>query len=321
RNSYNYNYNLNIEKSIGKVLFLQVGYVGSAAHHLLKTQDINQPALSPLGSSIAPAAQQASRPYFGQFPDFGIINEINSNGNSNYNSLQAVLKVREWHRLAAQFTYTWAHALDDMTAYRGAIPQDSFFVQGDYGNSDFDTRHNFTGLLTYDFPTGSSWKLLRNGWQLSSLLSFHTGQPFTVYSSSDETGTGEGVQRADQIGNAFAGASHAFNKAGVQWVNPAAFVDAPAGAYGTSPRNGYYGPGFGDVDFSIVKNTPITERFKTQFRIEMFNLFNRINLAPPNGTLGGGFGVTADTIGDYNGAPGIGPGEAFNIQLALKIIF
>ena len=71
----------------------------------------------------------------------------------------------------------------------------------------------------------------------------------------------------------------------------------------------------------MVKNTKITERVNTQFRIEMFNLFNRINLAPPSGTVGSGLGITADTIGDYNGAPGIGPGEAFNIQLALKIIF
>jgi hypothetical protein len=313
RNAYNYNYNLNIEKALGKSILLQVGYVGSAAHRLLTTQDINQPALSASGTGV--------RPYAAQFPDFGIINQIESNGNSNYNSFQAVVKVRDWHRFTSQFTYTWAHALDDMTAYRGAIPQNSFFVQGDYGNSDFDTRHNFTGLLNYDLPNASSWRLLRNGWVLSSLLSFHTGQPFTVYSSSDTTGTNEQVQRADQIGNPYAGVSHAFSKTGVQWINPAAFADPAPGTFGNSPRNGYYGPGFGDVDFSVVKNTKVSERINVQFRVELFNLFNRINLAPPNGTRGGGFGVSSDTIGDYNGAPGIGPGEAFNMQLALKVIF
>ena len=316
RNAYNYNYNLNIEKSLGKSLFLQVGYVGSAAHRLLTTQDINQPALNATGNVI-----QSSRPYYSQFPDFGYINEIEADGNSNYNSLQAVLKVREWHRFTSQFTYTWAHALDDMTAYRGTLPQDSFFLQGDYGNSDFDTRHNFTGLLNYDLPGASHLKPLLSGWALSSLISLHTGQPFTVFSSSDTTGTGEGVQRADQIGDPFAGVSHAFSKSGVTWVNPAAFTNPAPGTFGTSPRNGYYGPGFASVDFSVVKNTKITERVNTQFRIEMYNLFNRINLAPPSGGLGGGFGVSSDTIGDYNGAPGIGPGEPFNMQLALKIIF
>lgn len=58
-----------------------------------------------------------------------------------------------------------------------------------------------------------------------------------------------------------------------------------------------------------MKNTKITERIGTQFRVEVFNLFNRINLAPPNGTNGSGLGITADTIGDYNGAPASAPAK------------
>jgi hypothetical protein len=329
RNAYNYNYNLNIEKGLGKSLLLQVGYVGSAAHRLLTTQDINQAAPSPAEAlaatpaeiAAAAAAQQASRPYFAQFPDFGIINQIQSNGNSNYNAFQAILKVREWHRFTSQFTYTWAHAFDDMTAYRGAVPQNSFNIQGDYGNSDFDTRHNFTALLNYDLPSASHFKPLLSGWQLSSLLSFHTGQPFNVTTSTDNTGTDEGVQRPNLVGNPYAGVSHAFSKTGIQWVNPAAFAQPAPGTYGNLARNFLYGPGFADVDFSVIKNAKITERINAQFRVELYNLFNRVNLAPPSGGLGSGFGITADTIGDYNGAPGIGPGEAFNVQLGLKITF
>jgi hypothetical protein len=92
------------------------------------------------------------------------------------------------------------------------------------------------------------------------------------------------------------------------------------------------------VDFSVIKNTKITERVNAQFRMEFFNMFNRTNLAPPSGgcgvsnptsplqsaracTTSSGLGVSADTIGNFNGAPGIGPGEAFNLQLGLKIIF
>jgi len=333
RNAYNYNYNLNVEKGLGRSLLVQVGYVGSAAHHLLTTQDINQAALNSTGTLV-----QSTRPFFAQFPDFGIINEVNSNGNSNYNSLQTVAKIREWHRFGAQFTYTWAHALDDITAYRGTTPQNAFFVQGEYGNGDFDTRHNFTSLLTYDLPNGSFAKRLLNGWQLSSFLSFHTGQPFNITTNVDTTGTGEGVQRVDMIGNPFSGVSHAFNKGGVTWINPTAFAAPAPGTYGTLPRNFIYGPGYSSVDFSVLKNTKITERVNAQFRMEFFNLFNRKNLAPPSGgcgvsnptsplqsdrtcTTGSGLGVTADTIGDFNGAPGIGPGEAFNLQLGLKIIF
>jgi hypothetical protein len=336
RNAYNYNYNLNVEKGFGKSLLLQVGYVGSAAHHLLTTQDINQAALNPTGTLV-----QSSRPFFAQFPDFGIINEVNSNGNSNYNSLQTVLKVREWHRFNSQFTYTWSHALDDITAYRGTTPQNAFLIQGEYGNGDFDTRHNFTSLLTYDLPSASYAKRLLSGWQLSTFLSFHTGQPFNITTNVDTTGTGENVQRVDMIGKPYAGASHAFSSGGVSWINASAFAAPAPGHYGTLPRNYLYGPGYGSVDFSVLKNTKISERVSAQLRIELFNLFNRTNLAPPSGgcgvvnnplsglqadrvctgITGSGLGVTADTIGDFNGAPGIGPGEAFNMQLGLKIIF
>jgi hypothetical protein len=171
-------------------------------------------------------------------------------------------------------------------------------------------------------PNSSTWKLLRNGWSLNSLMTFGTGQPFNVTTSTDNTGTDEGVQRPDLIGDPYAGVSHKFSKSGVQWINPAAFAQPADGTFGNLPRNFLYGPGFSAVDFSVIKNTKVTERVNVQFRIELYNLFNRINLAPPGGGFGsGGFGVTADTIGDYNGAPGIGPGEAFNMQLGLKITF
>ncbi len=318
RTPYNYNYNLNIEKSFGRSLLWQIGYVGSAAHRLMTTADINQPTP---GIYATDADQQAARPFFAQFPDFGVINQIQTNGNSNYNSLQTVLKVRDWKRFTAQVAYTWAHGLDDMTQYRGTLAQDNFNLKADYGSMDYDTRHNFTAQLNYDLPNASRMRLLLNGWELSSLLSFHTGQPFSVFSSNDNSGTGEGSQRADLIGDPYAGVSHAFSKSGVTWLNPAAFADPAAGTFGNSGRNAFYGPGYASVDFSVIKNTKITERINTQFRVEMYNLFNRTNLAPPSGTNGSGVGITADTIGDWNGAPGIGPGEAFNMQLALKIIF
>jgi hypothetical protein len=79
------------------------------------------------------------------------------------------------------------------------------------------------------------------------------------------------------------------------------------------------------VDFSILKTFRATERLAVQFRTEIFNLFNRLNLAPPNGGFAGpdnpGFGRSNDTIGDFFGAPGIGPGEPFNVQFAVKLIF
>jgi Carboxypeptidase regulatory-like domain/TonB dependent receptor len=313
RPSYNQNYSINLEKTLTPSVMAQVGYVGSTARHLLSLLDINQ--LNVVKGATA-------LPYASQYGQYGNINQLESIGTSSYNSLQTQLRLTNWHRLSGSAVYTWSHALDEVTAYRGALPQDSFNFKGDYGNSDFDTRNTFVSNLSYELP-GSSWgpKELTHGWQLNALLSFHGGQPFTVHASSDVSGTGEGNDRAVQIGpihKAYQG-----QKVGANWLDPSAFDDSASGTFGTTRRNAYYGPGYSDVDLSVFKNTRIKERVTVQFRAEMFNLFNRINFAPP------AFGYVSakgdftldDTIGDYNGAPGIGAGEPFNTQLALKVIF
>jgi Carboxypeptidase regulatory-like domain len=299
RTPYFFNYNLNVQKSFGNGLaVLQVGYVGSEGRKLSIMLDINQ------HGTYGPCP---TAPTTCQFPNYGGINQLNSIGTSNYNSLQTTLRLKSWHGLSSQFVYTWAHALDEITAYRGALPLDSTNYKAEYGNGDFDTRHNFSATFTWDIPGSSHGpKILTHGWSVNSLMTFHGGQPL------------DGVRTGySEIANPFAGVSHAFNKAGVTWINPAAFV---AGG-GNLRRNQIYGPGFSDVDLSVFKNIPITERIKAQFRIEMFNTFNRINLASGIGATSPGSGVIADTIGDFNGAPGIGPGEAFNMQLGLKILF
>jgi hypothetical protein len=210
----------------------------------------------------------------------------------------------------------------DNASYPGHFPQDSFNLAGDYGSSDNDVRNNFKTQLVYTVPGsahGPSW--LTNGWEASTNLLFESGEPFTVSASGDFSGTGEYSDRADQAGNPWQGVSRKFNNAGVTWFNANAFVNPQPGSYGTTRRNAYTGPGYGDVDFAVLRNIPIHERLHAQFRVEMFNLFNRVNLAPPGTYVGSGLGVSSDTVGDYNGAPGIGPGEPFNTQFALKLLW
>src|SRR5579863_6355300 len=141
RTPYFYNYNLNVQKSFGNGFAVwQVGYVGSVGHKLSIMLDINQ-----LPGTHSDGA-------FPQYPNFGHINQLNSIGNSNYNALQSTLRLRSWHGLSTSFAYTWAHELDDISAYRGAIPFDSTNPAAEYGNGDFDTRQNLSGTLTWDIP-------------------------------------------------------------------------------------------------------------------------------------------------------------------------
>jgi hypothetical protein len=316
RTPYFYNYSLQVEKGLGKVAVLQVGYVGSQGRKLNIVTNINQA---------------------NAFPNFGSILQLNSIGTSNYNSLQATFRLRSWHGLTSQFAYTWSHSLDQISQYRGVIADDAFNRLLDVGSSDFDTRHLFSASVNYLFPKApwaNGWsKWFVNDWQLSSLWTFHSGQP------SDEIRLG-----LDQIGDPFKGVSHKFSAAGggMQWWNPAAFSAPVPGTIGNLARNRFVGPGFGSVDFSIIKNIPVHERIKVQLRAEMFNMFNRINLSQGPGAVGSscgainknsallsdrvcttssGFGLVSDTAGDFFGAPGIGAGEAFNMQLVVKIIF
>ncbi|PYX40492.1 MAG: hypothetical protein DMG83_26575, partial [Acidobacteria bacterium] len=321
--AYFYNYNLNVEKSFGNGMAVwQVGYVGSEGRRLTVLRDINQKVPDPAvpGNFIYP--------FFGQYPNFGAINQLNSIGTSNYNALQTTLRTRAWHGVSSQFGYTWAHNLDEITAYRGVIPFDSYNLKADYGNSDFDQRHTFTGTLSWDIPGSTRGpKALTHGWNVSTALAFHGGQP------DDQVRPG-----VDLIGDPFGGVSHSFVKSatftGVQWINPTAFatpdtatcapVTSGGRCYGTLRRNQIHGPGYKDVDLGISKSFLITERFKAQFKAEMFNLFNNINLSSGPGAFGlgpGGSGQVTDTIGDFNGAPGIGPGEAFSTVLSLRVTF
>jgi hypothetical protein len=329
---YNFNYNLQLEQAIGSKALFQIGYVGSEGRRLLSLLNINQPYLG--GPTTDLTYQGASysgvteRPYIGTYPQYGDINQIESIGTSNYNSLQAIFKIRAYHGLTTQFSYTWSHNLDEVTMYRGTLPQDSTNFKGDYGNSDFDTRNSFVGYANYAVPAFPGPKLLTNGFELNTVIALKGGEPVNLFTSTDTTGENEFVQRPNYSGNAFAGISHKIQNGVVQWFNPAAFSNPAFGTYGNYTRNSLFGPGFEDVDLSIFKNTPITERINTQFRVEMFNLFNRLNLANPgpeqlgNDSFGSsGFAQIPSTIGAGNYSPGIGPGEPFNVQLALKIIF
>jgi Carboxypeptidase regulatory-like domain/TonB dependent receptor len=309
RTPYFYNYNLQVEKGFGNgAAVLQVGYVASAGHKL-----------SVMDSIVLTPSQAAL------FPNAGKILQLNSVGNSNYNSLQTTFKIRSWRGLSSQFAYTWAHELDTMTEYRGSIQTDYTNPKLDYGSGDFDTRNNFTAFFTYDVPGSSHGpKLLTHGWQVSSLITVHGGQPFNFNAGTQRPGV-------NLVSDPFGGVSHSFSKAlfgptpGEAWVNPAAFcvpspTCLPNNSFGNVARNAFYGPGFGDVDLSVIKNIPITESVKVQLRAEMFNVFNRINLATGAGSVNSD-GSVRDTIGDFNGAPGLGPGEPFNLQIAAKIIF
>jgi Carboxypeptidase regulatory-like domain len=313
--AYVQNFNANAQYQINRSLVFEVGYIGSLSRHLPTTLDINQ---IPVGSPEV----NSSRPYYGQFPTLGVINQVESVANGYYNGMILSLTAVNYHGLNVKLNYTLGHARDDLSGARGIIPQNSYCLRCDYGNSDFDVRNTFVTYISYALPNPSKWKPLLGGWQLNALLTFNSGTPFTVFSGTDSSLTGENNDRAQVVGNPFQGVPASSPAAYRYWFNPAAFTLPTPGTYSNQGRNQYYGPGTSQVDFSIFKNFQIKERLALQLRAEMFNLFNTVNLSGPNTTVtSSGLGQITSTQDVGNGAPGIGVGAPFNVQLGAKITF
>lgn len=311
RTPYVQNYNLNVQHQLSNNTVVQIGYVGSKGTKLSLLRSIN-PVVN------------GTRLLASQYPNLGGINILETIANSNYNSLQTSIRTTRWKNFTFNANYTFAKSLDNGSNVRNSLPANSFDLRREYGPSNFDIKQIFTGFVIYDVPSFSS-KLprLTKGWQLNALLTAHSGEPLDLLSGTNRSGTLDNRDRVDVVGDWASGVpSRATPYSAVPWFNPAAFRSATAGTWGNIGRDALRGPGFGAVDFSVFKETPITERIKTQFRVEIFNIFNRANYANPgtNFNSASTFGLITNTR-NGSSAPGIGFGEPRNAQLALKIIW
>jgi len=223
------NYNLGVTHAFGSNLSLEVEYVGNHGYRLLSFTDINQAqlgsagCLNPLtlaqsseackggqgvvtvsgGSPETALAMQESRPYYSKFPYLGYIYQIGNQAYSNYNSLQVSLTKRMTHGLLFNVGYTYGHGLDNGSLNRfGLNPENSNNLAQDYASSDFDVRHRLTATATYNIPGIKGFGQLLEGWQINTIVTFATAQPWQTYDPSDNfSGTGENTDRWNIFGN------------------------------------------------------------------------------------------------------------------------
>jgi carboxypeptidase family protein len=312
---YVINFNVNVEQQVGPNTIVQVGYVATRGHRLALMRDIN----APLPSTVAVA--QARRPFNALYPDLAAINELDTIGRSQYNSLQMSLIQSNWHGLSGRLNYTLGHAMDNGSEARNTLPMDSRNIDLDFGNAAFDIRHVISAGFTYSMP---AWNKARfaDGWQFNVISTIQSGTPFNVTTGTDVSNTGDRQDRPNLVGDPFANLPTASNPLFQYWFNPAAFAAPAAGTFGNLPRNAYYGPWFKTVDVSVFKTTKLSRGASVQLRAEIFNLFNVINWANPGASMSSStsFGLLSNTRNASN-APGIGAGEPFNMQLAAKLIF
>jgi len=182
RTPYIMNFNLGIQHQFGNNLSLEVGYVGNRGERLAGFQDVNQPN---------PATN--IQPYAVQFPWLNYINVMSNDVHSNYNSLQATLTKRLSHGLSFIAGYTYAHGLDNGSLNRfGLLPQNSQDVAAEYGDSDFDVRHRLTLTATYNIPGVKGFAQLLEGWQINTIVSLQSAQPWTINDTNDNFAVNNG---------------------------------------------------------------------------------------------------------------------------------
>jgi hypothetical protein len=337
-------WNVTVQHQFAGNTTVQVGYVGQRGTHLMVPFDYAQRVLLPNSSCATPPCTAPS-PYFAANPALysvlgggtptsdtpgAEVSGTKSNGTMRYNSLQAVLQKQMTHGLQYQVAYTLSKCMSDSTGYYGAWNnalsasaywQNVYDQKSEYAPCYYDATHVVSAYAIYDLPFGRGKMLGKNAnravngvignWQVSPIVSFRTGWPLPPQGAQDQSGTYSRGIRPDcsgvpSITNTF------LPGVGRQWFNNTGQITQPAiGTFGNcSPQLGdLRSPHYSDVDLSLHKDFPITERFRLQFRTDFINAFNHVQYNAPTMGLG-------STMGQITSAQ-----PPRNIQLALKLYY
>src|SRR5215469_12818674 len=283
-----YQWNVQMQREVTPNLVAALAYVASHGHDLPFPVDINQIPENKLASNDVALGY---RPY----PQYGAIAESTNNAISNYNSLQATVQKRMTNGLNFNFSYVWAHFLDDIDSSGwgsragGQMYQRSYNPSANYGNSNFDVRNAFKGSAVYQLPFGKGKQFMNNstildeilgGWQSSGTLVLQSGQPFTVIMKTNNSYAQAGQWFPNLVGNphlASRGSQHGTNL----WFNEAAFASPTPGTFGNAGRNSLNGPSLKNVTFSLGKTFAIWEQVHLQIRADANNVFNHPSFGLP----------------------------------------
>lgn len=345
---YMHHYSANVQRQIGDRAAVHVGYVGSIGRKLFRYRDINQ-------ADPVTAARPFDRgPFAPSGNTFVYVNQFESTATSTYNALQASLNIRGWRGLTTKVHYTLSHSRDNASDGQDYVPNasqpdNSFDPAAERADSNFDARQRFAWTFSYEVPTSprlARVRWLTAGWSLDGVVTLMSGMPFNVnyLFEDDYNGSGEFFGRPDLVGDPFVGTSGAERYLNLgafavpcRW-DPRTQACVPgSGHFGNLPRNAFTGPDYRNVDLSFVKTMAVRQRARLQLRFDVFNIFNRVNLANPllpsfgidflaNGIdpatgRGVGFLPITATPDVAVGNPFLGGGGPRNVQIALRVSY
>jgi hypothetical protein len=302
-----YQWNVALEKSFGGKQAISATYVGQAGRDLLRESALYQP-----NSNFS-----------------GIFYLTDNSARSNYNALQLQYRRSLSAGLQALVNYSWSHSLDNASNdVVAALPNTVISGANDYASSNFDVRQSFSGALTYDIPSGGKSRFLQlttRDWSVQTVIVARSGFPFNgvVYLASPVPG-GAALSRPDLVLGQPIWIPDT-EAAGGKSLNPAAFSVPSPPRQGTEGRNDIPGFGLSQVDLSVTRKFPITDRFNLQFRADAFNVFNHPNFQNPEALVEfGPFYLKSESMLNQ-GLGGLSSlfqeGGPRSLQLSLKLTF
>ncbi|HYL82987.1 MAG TPA: carboxypeptidase regulatory-like domain-containing protein [Candidatus Angelobacter sp.] len=317
-------WNLTLQRELGKLWFIEIGYVGTKGTHLRSTYDPGQARLvlpnDPTTWITVPVAggapvtikdstlenANARAPFLGLSPfAFEAFAPVSD---SHYNGLQLTVAHHYSNGLYFQGAYTYANSIDNTSNATVAFDSrinDQTNSRASRGLSDFNRRHRFVASGVYELPFFKSsqglTKQALGNWEISGVLTLQSGLPFTVFDSAG--GSAFALSTTGIVTPTFAPGFSCANAASpggtearlAHWVNPNAYVPDPAvplstggfsdaTVFGNAPRNCIIGPPQKNLDFTIGKSFRLTERQSLRFRADFFNFTNHPSFANPSAT-------------------------------------
>lgn len=318
-------WNMTLERALGQSWLVRAAYMGSNGTHLNGTGDQEagllqvNPAIYIPGQSTEANTQQRR-----VYPNYGTVDFLDSEVNSNYNGLQLTLEKRFSRGFSFLANYSWSKALDDFgpggsNGHQSPSGSNSCTCGRafDYGPDTGDIGKAFKFSGNYLMPriaVNNFAGRLINGWGLSDIATWQSGFPYTVFSDSDNSFSAIGADRADltvpRIKDAILSNGRSHAQLVNEWFNTSAFQSNAIGTFGNSGKNILRGPRYFDTDLAVLKNTDLEKGISLQFRAEFYNALNNVNFGMPDS------GLTDSSFGQltYALSPRI-------LQFSLKVLF
>jgi|SRR5579871_277956 len=278
------NWNLTVEHQLRNDLVVRVGYVASKGTHLGYNTDVNAPLPSPDATADN---EDARRPY----QLFHQVTQDVSGANSIFHSLQASLEKRFSHGVTVSANYTWGRSIDwvsYLTDLDGINVINPYNVRAYRGVSDYNVPQRFVLNYLWQIPgpkTGLSHGVL-GGWETTAIWNWQSGFPLNITAGDDYSYSlpEVGDDQADVISKPHYTSGRRGDRI-AKWFTTDSFVAPQPNHFGNVGRNTLVGPGTFNIDFAVHKAFSFRERFKTQFRVEFFNVLNHTLLNNPDTTL------------------------------------